>query len=174
MAAYARAWSDAERMRQAGLPVLPHQTQALTRAERAIDARLPGFGRDLDAALTRIPALAEGAGTGAGEWSDARLMTLIAAGRVERAPRERLEARARETVRAWAQLERAYEEAGKKYDHLAQRESAETPGCGQQTTRTSTSPMAASTSMRPPSGNSSGYSSRRAMCRFIFCRWMRL
>jgi hypothetical protein len=125
VAAYARAWSDAERMRQAGLPVLPHQTEALTRAERAIDARLPDFGRDLDAALTRIPALAEGAGTDAGEWSGARLTTLILAGRVERAPRERLEARAHETVRAWGQLERAHEQAAKKHDHLAQREIGE-------------------------------------------------
>jgi Ti-type conjugative transfer relaxase TraA len=122
VAVYARAWADANRMRQAGLPVLPHQTEALARADRALDARLPGFGRDLNAALTRLPALAEGAGTGAAEWSGARLTTLIAAGRVERAPRERLEARARETVRTWTQLERAYEEAGKKYDHLAQRE----------------------------------------------------
>ena len=95
-------------MRQAGLPVLPHQTEALTRANRALDEQLPGFGRDLDAALTRIPALAEGAGTEAAEWSGARLTTLIAAWRVERAPRERLEARARGVVRTWAQLERAY------------------------------------------------------------------
>jgi hypothetical protein len=33
-----------------------------------------------------------------------------------------LETRAREAVRAWTQLERAYEQAGKKFDHLAQRE----------------------------------------------------
>jgi Ti-type conjugative transfer relaxase TraA len=122
VAAYARAWADADRMRQAGLPVLPHQTEALARADRALDEQLPGFGRDLDAALTRIPALAEGAGTDAAEWSGARLTTLIEAGRVERAPRERLEARARETVRTWTQLERAYDQAGTKQDHQARRE----------------------------------------------------
>ena len=122
VATYARAWADAERMRQAGLPVLPHQTEALARANRALDEQLRGFGRDLDAALTRIPALAEGAGTDTAEWSGARLTTLIAAGRVERAPRERLEARARDTVRAWGRLEREYEQAGKKHDHTAQRE----------------------------------------------------
>jgi Ti-type conjugative transfer relaxase TraA len=122
VAIYARAWSDADRMRQAGLPVLPHQTEALARAERALDAQLPGFGRDLDAALTRMPALAQGAGTDAAGWPDARLTTLIEAGREARAPREKLEARARDTVRAWGRLERAYEQAGKTHDHLAQRE----------------------------------------------------
>lgn len=105
---YARAWSDAERMRQAGLPVLPHQAAALARAERALDGQLPGFGQDLQAALSQAPRLAEGAGTDAG--------------RAARGARERLEARAHEAVRAWGKLEHAYEQAGKKYDHLAQRE----------------------------------------------------
>ncbi|MBW4091871.1 MAG: Ti-type conjugative transfer relaxase TraA [Proteobacteria bacterium] len=113
---YARAWSDAERMRQAGLPVLPHQTAALAHADRALDGQLPGFGQDLQAALTQAPRLAEGAGT------DAGLAALIEAGRAARGAREKLEARAREAVRAWGKLERAYEQAGKKYDHLAQRE----------------------------------------------------
>jgi hypothetical protein len=33
-----------------------------------------------------------------------------------------LETRAHETVRVWTRLERAYEQAGRKFDHLAQRE----------------------------------------------------
>ena len=113
---YVRAWSDAERMRQAGLPVLPHQTEALGQADRAVGAQLPGFGQDLDAALTRTPKLVQGAGTGVG------LAALIEAGQVTRAEREKLEERAREAVRAWVKLERAYEQAEKTYDHLAQRE----------------------------------------------------
>ena len=104
--AYARAWSDTERMRQAGLPVLPHQTAALAAADRALDAQLPGFGQDLDAALTQAPRLAQGAGT------DRGLAVLIEAGRVARAEREKLEARAREAVRAWGKLEQAYDQAG--------------------------------------------------------------
>ena len=60
---YARAWSDAERMRQAGLPVLPHQTAALAQADRALETQLPGFGQDLQVALTHAPRLAQGAGT---------------------------------------------------------------------------------------------------------------
>ena len=65
---------------------------------------------------TQAPRLAEGAGT------DAGLAVLIEAGRAARGEREKLEARAREAVRAWGKLEQAYEQAGKKYDHLAQRE----------------------------------------------------
>jgi hypothetical protein len=113
---YARAWADAERMRQAGLPVLPHQTEALVRADRAIEGQRPSFGRDLDAALTHTPGLAHGAGTEAG------LAVLIKAGQVESVQRVELETRAREAVRVWTRLERAYEQAGKEYDHLAQRE----------------------------------------------------
>jgi hypothetical protein len=121
VATYARAWADADRMRQAGLPVLPHQTEALARANRALDEQLPSFGRDLDAALTRAPALTQGVSADAAQWSGARLTALIEAGRVERAPREKLEARARDMVRAWGRLERAYEQAEKKHNHAAQR-----------------------------------------------------
>ena len=113
---YARAWSDAERMHQAGLPVLPHQAAALTQAERALDGQLPGFGRDLQAALSQAPRLAQGAGT------EARLAALIAAGRAERGEREKLEGRAHDAVRAWGKLEQAYEQAGKSDDGPAQRE----------------------------------------------------
>jgi Ti-type conjugative transfer relaxase TraA len=113
---YVRAWTDAERMRLAGLPVLPHQTEALVHADRAVEAQLPGFGQDLDAALTRTPKLVHGAGT------DMELATLIEAGRSARTEREKLEERAREAVRAWVKLERAYEQAEKIYDRLAQRE----------------------------------------------------
>jgi hypothetical protein len=112
---YARAWSDAARMRQAGMPVLPHQAAALAQADRVLDAQLPGFSQDLDAALTRAPRLAQGAG------SDAGLAVLIEAGRVGRAEREKLEERAREAVLAWSKLEQTYERAAEKYDHRAQR-----------------------------------------------------
>ncbi len=113
---YARAWSDAERMHRAGLPVLPHQAAALTQADRALDGQLPGFGRDLQAALSQAPRLAQGAGT------DAGLAALIAAGRSAWGERETLEARAREAVRAWGKLELAYEQAGKGDDWPARRE----------------------------------------------------
>jgi len=112
---YARAWADTARMRQAGLPVLPHQAAALADADRALDAQLPRFGEDLDAALTHAPRLAQGAGT------DYGLAVLIEAGQTARAGREKLEARARETVRAWTKLEQAYDQAEATYDHRTQR-----------------------------------------------------
>jgi Ti-type conjugative transfer relaxase TraA len=112
---YTRAWSDTERMREAGLPVLPHQAAALAAADRTLNAQLPEFGRDLDAALTQAPRLVQSAGT------DRGLAVLIEAGRVARTEREKLEARAREAVRAWGKLEQAYDHAAKRYDHLTQR-----------------------------------------------------
>lgn len=66
-------------------------------------------------ALTQAPRFAQGAGT------DYGLAVLIEAGRVARANREKLEARARETVRAWTKLEQAYDQAGAQYDHRTQR-----------------------------------------------------
>jgi Ti-type conjugative transfer relaxase TraA len=113
--AYARAWADTVRMRQAGLPVLPHQAAALADADRVLDAQLPRFGQDLDAALTQAPRLAQGAGT------DYGLAVLIEGGQTARAEREKLEARARETIRAWTKLEQAYDQAGAQYDHRTQR-----------------------------------------------------
>jgi len=112
---YARAWSDQARMREAGLPVLPHQATTLAAADRTLNAQLPEFGRDLDAALTQVPRLAQGAGT------DRGLAALIEAGRVARTEREKLEERAREVVRAWGKLEQAYDHAAERYDHLTQR-----------------------------------------------------
>jgi hypothetical protein len=106
-------------MRQAGLPVLPHQNEALARANHALEQQLPGFGQDLDAALSRTPRLARGIA------SDTGLAGLIEAGRAESVQRRELEARARGVVRDWAQLERAYEQAETRYDHQAQRATGE-------------------------------------------------
>ena len=117
--AYARAWTDAERMHRAELPLLPHQTAALARADRALEAQRSGFRQDLDAALSHAPSLGRRAGTAPG------LRELIEAGQQERAQREKLEERARMAVRAWGRLDAAYQAAGKAYDWPARREAAE-------------------------------------------------
>ena len=57
MSGYAEAWRDAERMRTAGLPVLPHQAQELTRAGAALDAQRSHGAADLAAAFKRTPGL---------------------------------------------------------------------------------------------------------------------
>ena len=54
----ARAWADAKRMRTAGLPVLPHQEQALAKAGADLDRLRPNGAQDLRVALTVRPELA--------------------------------------------------------------------------------------------------------------------
>ncbi len=55
---YARAFADVARMGEAGLPVLPHQTLALKRAEKAVAAAHPEAAQDLWRALSRQHGLA--------------------------------------------------------------------------------------------------------------------
>ncbi len=77
MADYGPAWSDAERMREVALPVLPYQEKALEReyeaagkayewdAQRAVGTRMEAFAKELKGD-PRFGSLlrAEGAGTG--------------------------------------------------------------------------------------------------------------
>ena len=116
LSAYARAWSDAARMGRAGLPVLPHQVQALERAGQDLEAINAGLSRDVRATLERAPELAQGIGQPVG------VAALGNAVGQERRGRLALEERGRATVRAWDALEGAYEAAGKTYDWDAQRE----------------------------------------------------
>jgi Ti-type conjugative transfer relaxase TraA len=53
---YARAWTDAARMREQDLPVLEHQRVALRDAGGALDAARPGATRDLLTAMEHEPA----------------------------------------------------------------------------------------------------------------------
>jgi hypothetical protein len=115
VADYARAWSDAERMQRAALPVLPHQEKALETAGRALEEFGMDAGRDVRAALEAAPELARGIAAAEGRQA----LTQAAAGM--RRERLGLEERGRETVRAWSELERAYEAAGKRYEWDAQR-----------------------------------------------------
>jgi hypothetical protein len=60
---YARALSDIGKMQAQGLPVLPHQKDALEKAGKALDAIRPHAATDLAKALGRRPELiAESAG----------------------------------------------------------------------------------------------------------------
>jgi hypothetical protein len=56
---YARAAADIGRMRDQGLPVLPHQETALRKAGEGLDAVRPHAARDLASALARDPKLIE-------------------------------------------------------------------------------------------------------------------
>ena len=53
---YARAWTDADRMREQNLPVLEHQKLALRDAGGALDAARPNATRDLLTAMEHEPA----------------------------------------------------------------------------------------------------------------------
>ena len=57
---YVRAFADAERMRAARLPVLPHQELALSRAGARLTATDPELAQDLRSTLERAPVLAQG------------------------------------------------------------------------------------------------------------------
>ncbi len=63
---YARATAEIGRMTEKGLPVLPHQQQALDRAGAMLDAKLPHAARDLASAFRRDPALVGPAAEGRG------------------------------------------------------------------------------------------------------------
>jgi hypothetical protein len=114
--AYVRAWADAERMKPAGLPVLPHQVQALERAEQGLEAIGTGLLRDVRATLDRAPELAQGIGQKGG------VAALSNAVGLERRGRLALEERGRATVRAWNALVAEYQAAVKSYASDVQRE----------------------------------------------------
>ncbi|WP_426020756.1 Ti-type conjugative transfer relaxase TraA [Brevundimonas sp. DWR2-3-1b1] len=58
MRGYARAFADIERMRDGGLPILPHQDLALKRAEKTLAAASLEAAQDLRSALLRQRGLA--------------------------------------------------------------------------------------------------------------------
>ncbi len=98
---YARAFADAERMRAAALPVLPHQEIALRQAGERLDAVDPDTGRDLRSALGREPGLAAGARTPEGRAA------LTAAVEQEARVRQDPDVRAERYVERWRDLEEA-------------------------------------------------------------------
>jgi len=98
---YARAFADAERMRAARLPVLPHQELALQQAGERLDATDRQVGQDLRSALDRNPGLAVGG-------SENRAALTAAIDR-ERKVRENPGLRAERYVERWGKLEEAHD-----------------------------------------------------------------
>ena len=120
---YARAWADAKRMRTAGLPVLPHQEQALARAGADLDRLRPNGAQDLRVALTVRPELAkdtdritatlnrlaaerEARQRPEPEGTAARLVTAMER---EKEQRQDPMVRAERTLARWTVLEKAYD-----------------------------------------------------------------
>ncbi|MET3439046.1 Ti-type conjugative transfer relaxase TraA [Sphingomonas sp. 1185] len=112
MRRYARAAADIGRMRDQGLPVLPHQETALRKAGEVLDAVRPHAARDLASALARDPKLIEQA---AGGNTGGAVRAMAEEQRVRLDP----DARADRFVEGWqamqrqrAGLERAGDSAG--------------------------------------------------------------
>lgn len=83
---YARAVTDIGQMREQGLPVLPHQRDALEKAGKALDAIRPHGTADLGSALQRQPSLAREAADGRSQGA-IRAMRLEAEIRIDPAQR---------------------------------------------------------------------------------------
>ena len=116
VAAYATALADAARMAGAGLPVLAHQAEALTRSEADLEGLKTGLAGDVRAVLKRAPTLAQAVGTREG------VETLGAAVGSELQGRLALEQRGRAAVKQWGELERVYDAAAKAGQQVEQRQ----------------------------------------------------
>ena len=103
---YARATANLRQMREQGLPVLPHQQEALVKALNAIR---PHAAADLASALQRQPALVREASNGRSQGA-MRAMQLEAEIRIDPAKR------ADRFVNDWQRLSQQREGAIKSYD----------------------------------------------------------
>ena len=83
---YARAAADVGQMREQGVPILPHQREALEKAGKALDAIRPHGSADLSSALQRQPSLAREAADGRSQGT-MRAMQLEAEIRIDPAKR---------------------------------------------------------------------------------------
>lgn len=97
---YVRAATDIGQMRQQGLPILPHQREALEKAGKALDAIRPDAAADLVSALQRQPELAR-------EAVDGRSQSAVRAMQVEAAIRTDPAQRADRFVSDWQRLGQA-------------------------------------------------------------------
>jgi Ti-type conjugative transfer relaxase TraA len=111
---YARAFADMQRMRDQGLPVLPHQEVAFQRADKALKALNLEVARDLRVAVSRQPELAAGVDQPGG------LRALSKAVGHERAARLDPELRADRFVETWTALKAQRAELP-GFDHLARK-----------------------------------------------------
>lgn len=94
---FARAADDMAQMREQGLPVLPHQREALDKAGKTLDAIRPNAAADLASALQRQPELTR-------EAADGRSQGAIRAMQLESEIRVDPVQRADRFVNDWQQL----------------------------------------------------------------------
>ena len=100
---YAKSLAESELMRERGLPVLPHQRQALDRAREALNGLRPHAAADLETALRRQPDLI-------GEAAGGRTQRAIRAMQLEAEVRTNPQMRADRFVERWQGLNRQREQ----------------------------------------------------------------
>jgi hypothetical protein len=103
---YARAWTDAARMREQNLPVLEHQKLALRDAGGALDAARPGATRDLLTAMEHEPATHQAM---TGMQGRERAAQLVAGIQHEDRVRQDPNLKAERMVKVWNGLEAQHE-----------------------------------------------------------------
>jgi hypothetical protein len=103
---YARAWTDAARMRTQDLPVLEHQKAALRDAGAALDAARPGATRDLITAMEHNPAISRAMTEMKGQERAAQLVAGI---QHEERVRQDPNLKAERLVQVWNGLEARHE-----------------------------------------------------------------
>jgi Ti-type conjugative transfer relaxase TraA len=103
---YARAWTDAARMREQNLPVLEHQKVALRDAGGALDAARPNATRDLLTAMEHEPATHQAM---TGMQGRERAAQLVAGIQHEDRVRQDPNLKAERLVKVWNGLEAQHE-----------------------------------------------------------------
>ena len=103
---YARAWTDAARMREQNLPVLEHQKLALRDAGGALDAARPNATRDLLTAMEHEPATHQAM---TGMQGRERTAQLVAGIQHEDRVRQDPNLKAERLVKVWNGLEAQHE-----------------------------------------------------------------
>ncbi|MGE4303985.1 MAG: Ti-type conjugative transfer relaxase TraA [Novosphingobium sp.] len=115
---YARALGEIGRMRDQGLPVLPHQREALDRARDTLDAIRPNASTDLGNAFQRQPELVH-------EAAEGRSQAAVRAMQLEAELRADPFQRADRFVEGWQQLRQAQEELRRDGDFRGARRVAQ-------------------------------------------------
>lgn len=115
---YARALDEIGRMKDQGLPVLPHQRAALEKAGQALDAIRPNTSTDLGAAFQRQPELVREAAEGR---SQAALRAMQLEAEIRADPFQRTD----RFVEGWQQLQQARAELQRDGDFRGAKRTAQ-------------------------------------------------
>jgi hypothetical protein len=115
---YARAAADIERMHGQGLPVLPHQREALEKAGKALDAIRANAAADLASAIQRQPELVHEA---AGGRTQAAMQAMQLEAEIRADPFQRAD----RFVKGWQQLQQHHQDLQRDGDFRGAKRTAQ-------------------------------------------------